>query len=1203
MFLGLCVLLPAVRVAAQDGGQDGGQGSAEVVRGVVIGADSERVAMAEVTITALPSGEVRTTHTNRKGEYAVLFAEGTGEYVVSLRALGFARSIVRVVRQRVSGGGEPVLESRIVMQRASTTLDTVQVDASAIGADSAAGGREQNALQGALFSVDPSDLARLAARVPGVALLRGVGRDSFSVNGVAPDQNDVRIDGLSTGAGTLPSDAIASASVTTTTYDATRGGFAGAQLSVTTRKGSDLFAGSLSGAISDPHLAWADAASLSPIPSRYMLNGSVGGPIKAGVLRYFTAIQVGRSGTSLQSLDDPSSALLDRYGIRRDTVGALGSALDELSIPRSTSAIPSGPRNDELSDFVRLDWLPTATSTLTTTLRGSLTQNGGGGFSPLAFSSVASRTRASSFGINTQASAYVGGMLDEMNMAVERNTSDVSPYVALPHGSVRVGSDFADGRDGLTQLDFGGGTTGISRSRNDSWQVTNALHWVPRESRHAVTVGQELRVQRSTSLNAQNPYGTFTFLSLDDLAANRPASYSRLLSSSDRSTSELTGALSIDDKFKVSRFLHLEYGLRIDLAHAGTRPAYNPVVDSLFARRTDFAPHDVGVSPRLGFDADVGRFAPPDSWWRDVHVSGGVGAFHGTVPPSRIASLVDATGLPDAARQLTCAGDATPAPDWASYAGDASALPTSCLDGSAPVVFASDRPTVTVFDPAFGAPTSWRGNLAMNGLSIKHWRIDWNAELSREVGVEGSADMNLLRHPAFTLPEEGNRPVFAAPDAIVPGTGIVAPGASRVSDQFGIVHEIRSDLRTQASQLSLTIAPPNLLFGRIGISVQYARSASRREQRGFDGSTAGDPFQLEWTGNNQPLHSITLNASYSGRWGGVALRTRISSGLAYTPMVAGDVNGDGLANDRAFIFDPATVSDSSVASQMRGLMSTAPAAVRACLSSQLGRVAASNSCHTGWLVQPSIQLTMPSLPFTGHDIPLSDRVHLTITAENAVGALLRLAGLGHSALGWAFGEYPLNPTLLYVDGFDPATRQFHYRVNQDFGYGGRRATQGANYVAPFQLVIGAKVDIGGPPRDQMARGLGIVPEAGAPPLTQSEVSERLHRLTADPMHTVLGMRDSLLLSEEQVARLESIDSEMLAQIDTILTPLATWIASHDTHLRDSELTRRLSKYQPRIGRSMMEALQQALSELTPEQRKRLPQYWMALTPRSEKGKK
>ena len=69
-------------------------------------------------------------------------------------------------------------------------------------------------------------------------------------------------------------------------------------------------------------------------------------------------------------------------------------------------------------------------------------------------------------------------------------------------------------------------------------------------------------------------------------------------------------------------------------------------------------------------------------------------------------------------------------------------------------------------------------------------------------------------------------------------------------------------------------------------------------------------------------------------------------------------------------------------------------------------------------------------------------------------------------------------------------------VNQDFGYGGRRATLGANYVAPLQLVIGAKLDIGDPPRDQRARAIRIVHDAGSASLTQSQVSERLHSLTA-----------------------------------------------------------------------------------------------------------
>src|SRR5690348_17913161 len=43
----------------------------------------------------------------------------------------------------------------------------------------------------------------------------------------------------------------------------------------------------------------------------------------------------------------------------------------------------------------------------------------------------------------------------------------------------------------------------------------------------------------------------------------------------------------------------------------------------------------------------------------------------------------------------------------------------------------------------------------------------------------------------------------------------------------------------------------------------------------------------------------------------------VRSGSLFTPMIAGDVNGDGYLNDRAFVFDPARVADTSVAASDR----------------------------------------------------------------------------------------------------------------------------------------------------------------------------------------------------------------------------------------------------------------------------------------------
>ena len=78
---------------------------------------------AQVTGTALGSGEPRSTHTNQHGEYVVMFGEWTGQWVVAVRAIGLARSVLRVVRLLTAS--YLALESRIAMSVASTSLDTI----------------------------------------------------------------------------------------------------------------------------------------------------------------------------------------------------------------------------------------------------------------------------------------------------------------------------------------------------------------------------------------------------------------------------------------------------------------------------------------------------------------------------------------------------------------------------------------------------------------------------------------------------------------------------------------------------------------------------------------------------------------------------------------------------------------------------------------------------------------------------------------------------------------------------------------------------------------------------------------------------------------------------------------------------------------------------------------------------------------------
>src|SRR4029078_7809095 len=99
------------------------------------------------------------------------------------------------------------------------------------------------------------DLAALATLVPGVLPIAGTDTtpNSFVIAGQPPNQNAITLDGLTFGAGAIPSDAVRSTRVITNTYDVARGQFTGGQVASTTRGGADSTAGSLSYCVRNTH--------------------------------------------------------------------------------------------------------------------------------------------------------------------------------------------------------------------------------------------------------------------------------------------------------------------------------------------------------------------------------------------------------------------------------------------------------------------------------------------------------------------------------------------------------------------------------------------------------------------------------------------------------------------------------------------------------------------------------------------------------------------------------------------------------------------------------------------------------------------------------------------------------------------------------------------------------------------------------------
>src|SRR5258708_14040209 len=149
-----------------------------------------------------------------------------------------------------------------------------------------------------------------------------------------------------------------------------------------------------------------------------------------------------------------------------------------------------------------------------------------------------------------------------------------------------------------------------------------------------------------------------------------------------------------------------------------------------------------------------------------------------------LAAARAAAGLADATAVLSCVGSSVPTADWTRFAADAATIPTSCASGGG--VLAERAPSVTLIDPGYDVPHSWRASLDWNS-SYGSWLLRAGVLGSYDLSQPGTVDANFSGTQRFTLTSEGNRPVHVSAAAIDPSSGAVSAAESRHSDQYGPV--------------------------------------------------------------------------------------------------------------------------------------------------------------------------------------------------------------------------------------------------------------------------------------------------------------------------------------------------------------------------------------------------------------------------------
>ncbi len=322
----LCVPLFLALMAPQ-------RAEAQVLYGSIVGHVTDPsgavVPGAKITITNKDTNQSREGTTDQAGDFNFTDVQA-GTYSVKVTQQGFktfeksgvAVTINYVARVDVS------LQVGSVSQAVSVTaeLPQLQTETAEVHADLGAVelenlpvplGRNYQQVYRALPGFSPPQNSHSIPTNPARSL-------EFNVNGVSDDQNNTRIDGVSTYNIQLPHvnsyvptlESVQEVNVVTDSFDAEQGMAGGAAINVQTKSGTNLVHGSLFEFNSNNHLrAWPmrfdDAAANVGNKPKTVYNqfgGSIGGPIKKDKLFYFVSYE---GTTDRRSLDKRATAPAD----------------------------------------------------------------------------------------------------------------------------------------------------------------------------------------------------------------------------------------------------------------------------------------------------------------------------------------------------------------------------------------------------------------------------------------------------------------------------------------------------------------------------------------------------------------------------------------------------------------------------------------------------------------------------------------------------------------------------------------------------------------------------------------------------------------------------------------------------------------------------------------------------------------------------
>ncbi|HEY0305761.1 MAG TPA: carboxypeptidase-like regulatory domain-containing protein, partial [Longimicrobiales bacterium] len=331
---------------------------ADVITGRVIDEEGQPLVGARVEAISAETEIRRSVLTDRNGRFMINFPDGGGRYLVRITYLGKAD----VVRSLVREGDEELLVANVTMTTQAIALEAVTATVRRPAPSPARAGEQTTELSQDMLNrlplpdLDPNTVALLAAGVVATELDSISGRTGFSVAGMSDLLNQVVLDGMVLGESGLqvPQEGIRRTGVTTSTFDVSRGGFAGGRVSMTSTRGNNRVGGALSYSLDNDAFQLGSAATINAY-SRQNIGASIGGPILSNKLFYNIAGGLQRNINHRFALAPNDDVAALRAGVATDSVNRFIDALLGYGIPVSSLG-----QYDQLRDNIslqgRIDW-------------------------------------------------------------------------------------------------------------------------------------------------------------------------------------------------------------------------------------------------------------------------------------------------------------------------------------------------------------------------------------------------------------------------------------------------------------------------------------------------------------------------------------------------------------------------------------------------------------------------------------------------------------------------------------------------------------------------------------------------------------------------------------------------------------------------------------------------------------------------------